>query len=107
MNLTNNSSMVKSQLEIAKRILHLIKFDGILTKKLMLLQVLQKISHDEKLPTVDLKWMAHQNLSFEILPFLPQHPRTVGCDIKKLTSSHVRDLIKVNGFECGGTPNTK
>ena len=107
MNLTNNSSMVKSQLELAKRILHLIKFDGILAKKLMLLQVLQKISHDEKLPTVDLKWMAHQNLSFEILPFLPQHPRTVGCDIKKLTSSHVRDLIKVNGFECGGTSKHK
>ena len=105
--MNSKNTMLKSQLELAKRILHLIKFDGLLTKKLMLLKTLQKISDDEKLPTVDIKWMAHQNLSFEVLPFLPQHPRIVGCDNKKLTSSHVRDLIKVNGFGLGSTPKCK
>ena len=107
MNFNNNSSMVKPQLELAKSILNLIKFDGLLTKKLMLLKTLQKISHDEKLPTIDLKWMARQNLSFEVLPFLPQHPRIVGFNIKKLTSSHVRDLIEVNGFRWGSTAKHK
>ena len=107
LNFNNDSLMLKSQLELAKRILHLRKFDGLLSKKLMLLKSRQKTSHEEKLPLVDLNWMAYQNLSFEVLPFLPQHPRIVGCDTAKLSPSVVGDIIKVNGFGWGGTPKNE
>ena len=73
----------------------------------MLLKTRQKTSHEEKLPLVDLNWMAYQNLSFEVLPFLPQHPGIVGCDTAKLSPSVVGDIIKVNGFGWGGTPKNE
>ena len=104
LNFSNDSSTLKSECELANRILHLINFDGLLTKKLILLKTRRKAIHDEKLPLVDLKWMAHQNLSYEVLPFLPQHPRIVGCDTDKVSPTLVRDLIKVNTIEWGGTP---
>ena len=103
LNFSNDSSTLKSECELANRILHLINFDGLLTKKLILLKTRRKAIHDEKLPLVDLKWMAHQNLSYEVLPFLPQHPRIVGCDTDKVSPTLVRDLIKVNTIEWGGT----
>ena len=104
LNFSNDSSTLKSECELANRILHLINFDGLLTKKLILLKTRRKAIHDEKLPLVDLKWMAHQNLSYEVLPFLPQHPRIVGCDTDKVSPTLVRDLIKVNTIDWGGTP---
>ena len=104
LNFNNDSSMLKSECELANRILHLINFNGLLTKKLMLLKTRRKFSYDEKLSLVDLKWMAYQNLSFEVLPFLPQHPRIVGCDTDKISPSLVRDIIKVNAFGWGSTP---
>ena len=104
LNFNNDSSTLKSECELANRILHLINFDGLLAKKLILLKTGRKAIHDERLPLVDLKWMAHQNLSFEVLPFLPQYPRIVGCDTDKVSPTFVRDLIKVNTFDWGGTP---
>ena len=104
LNFNNNSSMLKSQLELATRILRLSKFDGLLSKKLMLLKTREIASNEEELPLVDLKSMAYQNLSFEVLPFLPQDPRIVGCDTAKLSPSLVGDIIKVNRFGWGGTP---
>ena len=104
LNFNNDSSTLKSECELANRILHLINFDGLLAKKLILLKTGRKAIHDERLPLVDLKWMAHQNLSFEVLPFLPQYPRIVGCDTDTVSPTFVRDLIKVNTFDWGGTP---
>ena len=103
LNFNNNSLMPKSECELVNKILHLINFNGLLTKKLMLLKPRRKFNHDEKLSLADLKWMAHQNLSFEVLPFLPEHPRIVGCDTDKISPSLIHDLIKVNSFGWGGT----
>ena len=59
LNFNNHSLMLKSECELATRILHLINFDGLLTKKLMLLKTRRKFNHDENLSLINLKWMAH------------------------------------------------
>ena len=59
LNFSNHSLMLKSEDELATRILHLINFDGLLTKTLMLLKTRRKFNHDENLSLINLKWMAH------------------------------------------------
>lgn len=103
-------SLSKSTLSLEKHILSLIVFDGLLAKKILLLEtkkfefITEVTEESTELPLVDLDWMAYRKLCHHIPPFLPQTPEEVGVDIGRLTDSFVNDVIANNSIQHRSRP---
>ena len=102
MHAKNRSIKKKSHYQLLSKILQLIRLDGILAKKLSLLEYRGKINpNDEKIPLIDLKEMAYQRLSHEVLPFMSQNPSIVGFNTDKLSKSFIENILEINAFDWG------
>ena len=87
--------------KLISRLLRLVKHNGLLAKKLLLMEWRKhhRIFKDKPLPLVeDLQWMGHRAMSFDLGPFLPQTPSQVGVDVGKVTFKFVEGLIGINEF---------
>ena len=99
----NRSIKSKSHYHLLSKILQLISWDGILARKLSLLEYRGKINpNDEKIPLIDLKEMAYQRLSYEVLPFMSQNPSIVGFNTEKLSKNFIDYILEINTFDWGG-----
>ena len=99
----NRSIKSKSHYHLLSKILQLISWDGILARKLSLLEYRGKINpNDEKIPLIDLKEMAYQRLSYEVLPFMSQNPSIVGFNTEKLSKNFIDNILEINTFDWGG-----
>ena len=88
--------------ELASMILNIINFDRILAKKLLVLESrVDRIDTNEEIPLINLRDMAYYNLSYEVLPFMPQSVGIVDCDINKLSSSFIHNILKINCMPMG------
>ena len=74
--------------ELASMILNIINFDRILAKKLLVLESrVDRIDTNEEIPLINLRDMAYYNLSYEVLPFMPQ--------------SFIHNILKINCMPMG------
>jgi len=89
--------------KLAYKLIHRAKQDGLLAKKLLLLEysraTIHKDSDEHDLPLIDdLHWMGYRSFSFQIPPFLPQTPLQVGVDSEVLTLERVLGVLDTNTF---------
>jgi len=93
---------VNGKLELCSDLLNIAKHDGLLVKKLLLLEHRRAVidqNSDEQLPLIDdLHWMGYRAISFLIPPFLPQTPLQVGVDSGLFTFKRVESVLKTNVF---------
>ena len=102
MHAKNRSVKKKSHYQLLSKILQLISLDGILARKLSLLEYRGKINpSDEKIPLIDLKEMEYQRLSYEVLPFMSQNPSIIGFNTEKLSKSFIENILEINAFDWG------
>ena len=103
--INSSISAITSQIDLKKTILALIRYDGLLAKKLSLLEtkkcqsISEEINKDQSL-LIDLDWIGYHNLCHHISPFLPQTPKEVGVDIGYLTEGFVKKVVEKNCFSC-------
>ena len=91
-----------SQRDLGNTLIRLVKYNGLLAKKLLLLDRKRDGSKADDLPLIsDLDWMAYRKLSYDVPPFLPQTPEEAGVDKSLLTPELFNNVIFKNCFEWG------
>ena len=94
----------KSSLDLVSKLHALIKYDGLLARKLLSLDPGSNKDEETKLELVDLECMGYHQLSTQgIYPFFPQFPNFVtfyaGKDISMLNHTFVDGIVRNNSFQ--------
>ncbi|XP_065062307.1 uncharacterized protein LOC135689112 [Rhopilema esculentum] len=91
-----------SQRNLENKLIRLVKYNGLLAKKILLLDRKRDGSKADDLPLIsDLDWMANRKLSYDVPPFLPQTPEEAGVDKSLLTPELFNNVIFNNCFAWG------
>ena len=106
-NATTKIITEKDESGLIRKILSLIEYDGLLGKKLLLLDTRGKIEDCKILDLIDLDSMAYWNLSLDVLPFLAQTPKVLGCDIGQLSEAFVHKVVSINRIGLGLSKSEK
>ena len=98
LNATTKECSIKPKLGLVTKILSLIEHDGLLGKKLLLLDAGGKLEDHKMLDLINLESMAYWGLSLDVLPFLAQTPDLLDCNIIQLSEKFVRNVVNLNMF---------
>ncbi|XP_065062258.1 uncharacterized protein LOC135689070 [Rhopilema esculentum] len=91
-----------SEINLESKLVSLVKYNGLLAKKLLLLDRKRDGTKADDLPLIsDLEWMAYRKLNDDVPPFLPQTPEEAGVDKSLLTPDIIRNVISNNCFKWG------
>ena len=90
-----------NKMKLISKFLKLLKFDGLLVKKLLLLESRSyfELESNNKLPLIqDLEWMGYRSLDYTLSPFLPQTPMEMGVDAGQITFKLIESILNINEF---------